>query len=102
MLTTFVIDSFEANGKLVAAPEVTDAIIDYAKQVCKRMGVPDANIMFGPNYNKINFSRCVKTTGHTIEITGRAPDDTYIDCVRGRNTINKPAEDRPMHEIIDL
>ena len=102
MFTTFVIDSFEANGKLGAAHEVTDAVIEYAQIVCKEMGVPDANIMFGPNYNKINFTRCVKTQGHTIEVIGRAPDDTYIDCVGGHNTINKPAEDRPMHEIIDL
>ena len=99
---TFILDSFEASGKLGNAPEVTNAVIEYAKQFCKEMGVPDANIMFGPNYNKINFSRCVKTTGHTIEVIGSAPDRTYIDCVGGRNSINNPVYDRSMHEIIDL
>ena len=99
---TFVIDSFEANGKLGSAPEVTDAIIEYAKKVCAEMGQPDANIMFGPNYNNIDFSRCIKTKGHTIEIIGRAPENTYIDCIRGRGNINSVASERPMYEIMDL
>ena len=99
---TFVIDSFEANGKLGAAPEVTNAIIEYAKKVCAEMGQPDANIMFGPNYNKIDFSRCIKTKGHTIEIIGRVPENTYIDCIGGRGNINYVASERPMHEIMDL
>ncbi len=99
---TFVIDSFEANGKLGAAPEVTDAIINYAKRVCAEMGQPNANVMFGPNYNKVNFDRCIKTDGHTIEIIGQAPEETYIDCVGGRNSINSPAYERAMHEIMDL
>jgi hypothetical protein len=99
---TFVIDSFEANGKLGAAPEVTNAIIEYAKKVCAEMGQPDANIMFGPNYNKIDFSRCIKTNGHTIEIIGRAPENTYIDCIGGRGNINSIASGKYMHEIMDL
>lgn len=99
---TFIIDSCEAVGKLGAAHEVTDAIIEYAKQVCKEMGRPDANIMFGPNYNKLNLTRCVKTEGHTVEVVGKAPENTYIDSVGGRASINSAAENRPMHEIIDL
>ena len=97
---TFVIDSFEANGKLGAAPEVTDAIIDYAKQVCREMGRPDANVMFGPNYNKVNFDRCVKTEGHTVEVVGHAPERTYIDSVGGSEDINRPANNRAMYEIV--
>ena len=99
---TFIIDSFEANGSLASAPEITDAIIEYAKQVCAEVGQPDANIMFGPNYNNINFDRCVMTKNHSIEIIGKAPDDTYIDCIGGRGDVNKIAENRRMHEIVDL
>ena len=99
---TFVIDSFEANGKLGAAPEVTNAIIEYAKKVCAEMGQPDANIMFGPNYNKIDFSRCIRTNGHTIEIIGRAPENTYIDCIGGKGNINAVVSGGDMHEIMDL
>jgi len=99
---TFVIDSFEANGKLGASPEVTNAVIEYAKKVCSEMGVPNANIMFGPNYNKIDFSRCIKTEGHKIEIIGRAPDATYIDCIGGHGNVNTIYTSRPMHEIMDL
>ena len=75
-------------AKLGASPEVTDAIIAYAKKVCAEMGQPNANIMFGPNYNKIDFSRCVKTGGHKIEIIGRAPNATYIDCIGGLSNVN--------------
>lgn len=99
---TFVIDSFEANGKLGASSEVTNAVIEYAKKVCSEMGVPNANIMFGPNYNKIDFSRCIKTEGHKIEIIGRAPDATYIDCIGGHGNVNTIYTSRPMHEIMDL
>ena len=99
---TFIIDSFEANGKLGAAPEVTDAIIEYAKQVCKRMGRADAKIMFGPNYNKLNFERCNKTECHSIQIIGVAPGETYIDAIGGHENINKLHTGCDMYEIIDL
>lgn len=99
---TFVIDSFEANGKLGASPEVTDAIIAYAKKVCAEMGQPNANIMFGPNYNKIDFTRCFKTEGHSIEVIGKAPTATYIDAIGGCNDINNEHAERSMHEIVDL
>ena len=99
---TFVIDSFEANGKLGASPEVTDAIIAYAKKVCAEMGQPNANIMFGPNYNKIDFTRCIKTEGHSIEVIGKAPTATYIDAIGGCNDINNEHAERSMHEIVDL
>ncbi len=99
---TFIIDSFEASGKLGAAKEVTDALINYAKQVCEKMGRPDANIMFGPNYNKVNLDRCLRTDNHTVEVIGRAPEETYIDCIGGHGDINKPAKGRRMYEIPDL
>jgi hypothetical protein len=66
------------------------------------MGQPDANIMFGPNYNKINFDRCIKTENHSIEIIGRAPDNTYIDAVGGGTDINVVHLGRNMYEIMDL
>lgn len=66
------------------------------------MGQPDANIMFGPNYNKVNFSRCVKTPNHSVEVIGKAPDKTYIDSTGGRSDINVIAQNRSMHEIINL
>ena len=100
---TFIIDSFEANGKLGAAPEVTDAIIAYAKKVCAEMGQPNANIMFGPNYNKIDFTRCIKTEGHKIEIIGNAPIETYIDAIGGLEEINQKVYlEKSMFEVMDL
>jgi hypothetical protein len=100
---TFIIDSFEANGKLGAAPEVTDAIIAYAKKVCAEMGQPNANIMFGPNYNKIDFTRCIKTEGHKIEIIGNAPIETYIDAIGGLEEVNQKVYlEKSMFEVMDL
>lgn len=95
----FIIDSFEANGKLGAAQEVTDAVIEYGKQVCSEMGRSDAQIMFGPNYNKLNFDKLNLTDAHTIEIIGRANNVTYIDAMGGYTTINEPNFNRCLYEI---
>ena len=99
---TFVIDSFEANGKLGASKDVTDAVISAGKLICAEMGRPDAAVMLGPNYNKFNMSRFTETDGHTIEIIGRAPESTYIDCIGGRGDINIPAKERRMNEVKNL
>ena len=99
---TFVIDSFEANGKLGASKEVTDAMISTGKLICAEMGRPDAAVMLGPNYNKIDKSRFTETDGHTIEIIGRAPESTYIDCIGGRGDINIPAKERRLNEVKNL
>ena len=99
---TFIVDSFEANGKLGASKDVTNAVIDAGKLICAEMGRPDIPVMFGPNYNKIDKSRFVETGRHTIEIVGRAPEDTYIDCIGGRGNINEPAPQRFMNEIFDI
>ncbi|MDR1169000.1 MAG: hypothetical protein LBK53_08975 [Heliobacteriaceae bacterium] len=101
---TFIIDSFEANGKFNSAPEIANAVIDYAKQTCKKMGQPDANIMFGPNFNKIDKSRLKLTKKHTIEVIGRVPEQTYIDAIGGANgrNINIRYTGRDMYEIKDL
>ena len=99
---TFIVDSFEANGKLGASKDVTNAVIDAGKLICAEMGRPDIPVMFGPNYNKIDKSRFVQTEGHTIEVVGRAPERTYIDCIGGRGNINEPASQRSMNEINNL
>ncbi len=96
---TFVIDSFEANGKLGASKDVTDAIIDYAKQVCKEMGRADTKIMFGPNYNKLNFEKLHLTPAHTINVIGCADETTYIDALGGHTIINDAKSERAMYEI---
>lgn len=98
---TFIIDSFEASGKLGASQDVTSAVIKYAKQVCKEMKRPDAIIMFGPNYNKLDFSKCKKTRNHTVEIIGSAPEKTYIDAIGGYRNINTTARNREMIEVTE-
>lgn len=96
---TFVIDSFEANGKLASNPIVTDKMIDYAKTVCKEMGREDAQIMIGPNYNHIDMSKLKVSGNHTIKVIGTVSERTYCDSVGGRvkDEINKPVENRSMH-----
>ncbi|MCQ2740195.1 MAG: hypothetical protein MJ237_08240 [bacterium] len=95
---TFVIDSFEANGQLAASEEVPEALIKFAHMVCEREGRPDAQVMFGPNYNQITTSRFKETSGHSIEMVGVAPCDTYIDSMGGFGDINEPYE-TSMNEI---
>lgn len=97
---TFVIDSFEANGQLAASKEVPDALIAFAHMVCEREGRPDAQIMFGPNYNHIASNRFKETSDHSIEMVGAAPCDTYIDSMGGFGDINEPYK-TSMLEIIE-
>lgn len=96
---SFVIDSFDANGKLGRNQVVTDSIIQYAKQVTKEMGKPNIPIVFGPRYNKIDMSKLQKTSGHTIEIIGRVGDGTYIDAIGGNADVNTSHSNRNLYEL---
>lgn len=91
---SFIIDSFEANGKLGCAKEVTDAIIEYAKQVTREMGKVDIPIYFGPNYNKIDTDKLTRTLDHTIEVIGKVDTPTYIDAIGGHKDVNVPHSER--------
>lgn len=96
---SFVVDSFEANGKLGGNQAVTDAIVDYAKQVTKEMGKPDIPIYFGPNYNKISMAKLENTSSHKIEIIGKVEDATYIDAIGGNEEINVAHLDRDLYAL---
>ncbi len=95
-----VIDSFEVDGNLSASEEVTNAIILYAKEVCARMGRPDAKVIFGPYFNKINSERLFRTPGHTMKVIGSAPSWTYIDALEGKCDINQEKNSLVLSEIM--
>lgn len=98
---SFVVDSFEANGKLGGNQVVTDSIVQYAKQVTSEMVKSDkgANIpiVFGPNYNKINMSKLKRTSDHTVEAIGRVEDSTYIDAIGGNSDVNTLHKNRSLY-----
>jgi len=96
---SFIVDSFEANGKLGGNVAVTDAIVDYAKQVTKEMGKPGIPIFFGPNYNKINMDKLEKTQNHTVEVIGRVENETYIDAIGGNADVNVAHTGRDLYKI---
>jgi hypothetical protein len=100
---TFIIDSFEANGKLNASEDVTRAIISFARKLCKELGREDAAVAFGPNYNKLKLHDVtLKTKDHTIKIVGQAPScNTYVDALGGKVNANNTAVDRELFEIIE-
>jgi len=87
---SFIVDSFEANGKLGRNPDVTDAIINYSKQVTKEMGKPDIPIYFGPNFNKIDTEKLNIVNNNKIRILGQADSETYIDAIGGHADVNSP------------
>ena len=95
---TFVIDSFEANGKLGSNPLVAEKLFEFAKQVCNEMGKPDAQIMVGPNYNNMDKSLLTSTGGHKIKVLGTVSEKTYCDSVGGKvkDEINIPVENKTM------
>ncbi len=92
---TFVIDSFEANGKLGSDPIVTKHLLDFSKQVCKAMGREDAQIMIGPNFNNMSKDGLKLTNNHTIKVFGKTPSKTYCDAISG---IVTPEELDTIHE----
>lgn len=96
---SFVIDSFEVNGKIGGNQKVTDAIIAYAKQITTEMGHPDAPIYFGPNYNKISMDKLEKTSNHTVEIIGRVDNETYIDAIGGNADVNASHSERDLYQL---
>ncbi len=96
---TFIIDSFEANGKLGSDPIVTENIIKFAQQVCNEMGVPNAQIMFGPNYNNISTSMLEISENHTIKPIGVSNGRTYCDSVGGKVTVGDEISGRKMFKL---
>ena len=73
--------------------------IELVKQVCKKMGREDAQIMFGPNYNKLNFDDLTKTSNHTINVIGKFDEETYIDALGGHTVVNESKNGCDMYEI---
>ena len=100
---TFIIDSFEANGKLNASEDVTRSIIAFGRKLCKELGREDAAVVFGPNYNKLKLHDVtLKTKDHTIKIVGQAPScNTYVDALGGTVNANNTAVNRELFEIIE-
>lgn len=96
---TFIIDSFEANGKLASNPIVTENLLKFAKQVCVEMGRPDALIAVGPSYNNMNMSSLESSEHHKIKVLGTVSEKTYCDSVGGRvkDQINDGVEERSLY-----
>lgn len=82
--TTFVIDSFEANGKLASNPIVTEKIIEFAKQVCRKIASADIPIVFGPRYNHLDLSCCEKISVDSFKVIGSVSERTYCDTAGGK------------------
>ena len=79
----FIIDSFEANGKLGSNPLVTDELIKFAHKVCREMGREDAVVLIGPRFNHIDMSRLQDTMVDSFKILGTVSEKTYCDCAGG-------------------
>ena len=93
---TFVIDSFEANGKLSSNPMVPQMLVKFAKQVCAEMGRPDTQIAIGPSNNNMEMSMFKISGEHSIKVVGSISTNTYCDTAGGHVTdeINRTLENR--------
>jgi hypothetical protein len=96
---TFVIDSFEANGKLASNPLVTENLLKFARRVCVEMGCPDAQIAVGPQFNNMNTDSLQKTPDHSIKVIGTVSERTYCDTVGGKvkDEINQLVDNRSLY-----
>lgn len=95
----FVIDSFEANGKLASNPIVTDELVKFGHRICKEMGREDAMVLIGPRFNHIDQSRLTNKHFETMKIVGTVSEKTYCDSVGGskvKDVINNGKNDVTM------
>ncbi len=81
---SFVIDSFEANGKLASNPIITENIIKFAQQICSEIGCNPENIYFGINNTNINLSDLTLIKAQNFKILGSVSELTYCDTLGGR------------------
>ena len=71
---TFVIDSFEANGKLGSNPLVTDELIKFGKQVCKEVGRSDAPLRIRPESTVLRLTAALPVVEEAEEAAVAAVD----------------------------
>jgi len=85
---SFVIDSFEANGKLASNSIVVENLIKFAKQICEKIGAKDAQIIAGPNFGNLDFSSYPSYISKEFKIIGTVSEYTYCDTVGGKTKDN--------------
>ncbi len=97
---SFVMDNIELNGKYQFNDSIRDTFMEYAKQLCSEMGLPDIPIYAGPYRHKFNMDP-YEFSPHKITIIGSTNGDpTYIDFVTGRYVIDgEKVNDIEMYRI---
>ena len=96
----FVIDSFEANGKLASNPIVTEKIVEFAKQVTKAINSEELAVVFGPRYNHLDLSKFKVEGVGEFKVIGSASERTYCDTIGGKvlpDNINTPQGNIVIH-----
>jgi hypothetical protein len=97
---SFVMDNIELNGKYQYNDSIRDTFMEYAKQLCSEMGLPDIPIYAGPYRHKFHMDP-YEFSPHKITIIGSTNGDpTYIDFVTGRYVIDgEKVNDIEMYRI---
>lgn len=85
---SLIIDQFKIDSSLDKNHNITNAIINYAKQVITEVGRPDANIYFGTHVKNFSTNALQTTYENKIEALGYIVNDTkiYLDALGGLRT----------------
>ena len=98
--TSLVLDNIEVAQRYQDNDQIRDAFMEYARDLCKRIGKPDMPIYAGPYRHKFDMN-IYKQSYKMVEIQGSSGDqEVYIDYFTDGKIIDNKKKDRvPLFRI---
>ena len=98
--TSLVLDNIEVAQRYQDNDQIRDAFMEYARDLCKRIGKPDMPIYAGPYRHKFDMN-IYKQSQKMVEIQGSSGDqEVYIDYFTDGKIIDNKKKDRvPLFRI---
>lgn len=75
----FVLDNVEFKPKYRNDDNIRDGIIEYSKQVCKEVGIPNIPIYMASHRNQLNLDHCFPDLKKVQIIGNTGEDHVYLD-----------------------
>ena len=92
--TALVLDNIEVAQRYQDNDQIRDAFMEYARDLCKRIGQPNMPIYAGPYRHKLNMN-IYKQSEKMLEIQGSTGDqEVYIDYITDGREIDNIKKDR--------
>lgn len=92
--TSLVLDNIEVAQRYQDNDQIRDAFMEYARELCKRIGQPNMPIYAGPYRHKFDMN-VYKQSDRMVEIKGfSGGQDVYIDYLTDGREIDNRMKDR--------